>query len=44
MMEAKIKIECEENMSSVLEASLQESFSLRIPVEIVESDLYLVTK
>ena len=37
MMEAKIKIECEENMSSVLEASLQESFSLRIPVEIVES-------
>ena len=36
MPESKIKIECEENLSSVLEAALQESFSLRIRVEIVE--------
>ena len=33
MLEAKIRIEAGENVSSLLEAALQESFSLRIPVE-----------
>ena len=37
MLEAKIKIECEQNIASVLEGALQKSFSLRIPVETVES-------
>ena len=31
MLEAKIKIECEQNIISALEGALQESFSLRIP-------------
>ena len=37
MLEAKIKIECEQNITSALEGALQESFSLRIPVEAVKS-------
>ena len=37
MLEAKIKIECEQNIISALEGALQESFSLRIPVKTVES-------
>ena len=37
MLEAKIKIECEQNINSALEGALQESFSLRIPVETVKS-------
>jgi len=37
MLEAKIKVECDQEIRAVLEASLQESFSLRIPVEIVAS-------
>ena len=35
MLEAKIKVECDQEIGAVLEAALQESFSLRIPVEIV---------
>ena len=37
MLEAKLKIESEEDITSLLESALQESFSLRIPVEIAES-------
>jgi phenylacetate-CoA ligase len=37
MLEAKIKVECDQEIRAVLEAALQESFSLRIPVEIVAS-------
>lgn len=36
MLEVKIRIESEENIVSLLECALQESFSLRIPVETVE--------
>ena len=36
MLEVKIRIESEENIVSLLEGALQESFSLRIPVETVE--------
>jgi phenylacetate-CoA ligase len=37
MLEAKIKVECETEIKTLLERALQESFSLRIPVEIMES-------
>jgi phenylacetate-CoA ligase len=37
MLEAKIKVECDQEIRAVLEAAFQESFSLRIPVEVVAS-------
>ena len=36
MLEAKLLVECEKNIADELEHSLQDSFSLRIPVEVVE--------
>jgi phenylacetate-CoA ligase len=37
MLEARIKVECDQEIRAVLEAAFQESFSLRIPVEVVAS-------
>ena len=37
MLEASIRIECEENIAPDLEDALQDAFSLRIPVEKVEN-------
>ena len=36
MLEAKLLVECEKNIADELEHSLQDSFSLRIPVEVVD--------
>ena len=36
MLEAKLLVECEKNIAEELEHSLQDSFSLRIPVEVVD--------
>ena len=37
MLEVKVRIECDKEIASLLEGVLQQNFSLRIPVELVES-------
>lgn len=37
MLEVKVRIECDKEIASLLESVLQQNFSLRIPVELVES-------
>ena len=37
MLEVKIKVECKQEIQTLLEVALQESFSLRIPVISVEA-------
>jgi hypothetical protein len=37
MLEVKIKVECKQEIQTLLEGALQDSFSLRIPVISVEA-------